>query len=114
MWTVVAAKSRSDISDMNDISMGGDQGESKFASPGYGIVDLTAYYKPHNDVTINAGIFNMFDKKYWIWDEYEISQKRMKARAATPSRPQLLHQREVGNLILIPFLPKGAYASFGA
>lgn len=69
MWTVVAAKKSSDISDMNDISMGGDMDESKFAPSGYGIVDLTAYYKPHKDVTINAGIFNAFDKKYWIWDD---------------------------------------------
>ena len=69
MWTVVAAKKRGDISNMNDVSMGGDLGEDKYAPSGYGIVDLTAYYKPHKDVTINAGIFNMFDKKYWIWDD---------------------------------------------
>ena len=69
MWIVVAAKKRSDISNMSDVSTGGDQGEDKYAPPGYGIVDLTVYYKPHRGVTINAGIFNMFDKKYWVWDD---------------------------------------------
>lgn len=69
MLTMVSRKKSGDISDMNDVSMGGDQGDDKFASPGYGIVDLTAYYKPHQDITINAGIFNAFDKKYWVWDD---------------------------------------------
>ena len=54
---------------MNDVSMGGDQGDDKFATPGYGLVDLTAYYKPHKDVTINAGVFNIADKQYWVWDD---------------------------------------------
>ena len=68
MWTLVSAKKRSDISNMGDVSMGGDT-EDKFATPGYGIVDLTAYYKPYKDITINAGIFNITDKKYWVWDD---------------------------------------------
>lgn len=69
VWTLVAAKDRDDISNVNDISMGGDQGEDKFAPPGYGIVDLTAYYRPTENLTVNAGIFNIADKKYWIWDD---------------------------------------------
>ena len=69
VWTLVAAKDRNDISNVNDVSMGGDQGEDKFAPPGYGIVDLTAYYRPTENLTVNAGIFNIADKKYWIWDD---------------------------------------------
>jgi len=69
VWTLVAAKDRNDISNVNDISTGGDQGEDKFAPPGYGIVDLTAYYRPIENLTVNAGIFNIADKKYWIWDD---------------------------------------------
>lgn len=70
-WTLVAGKKKGDISeldrdsDMGDTNDDGDQ----FATPGYGLVDLTAYYKPHKDVTINAGIFNITDKKYWHWDD---------------------------------------------
>ncbi|TMV55242.1 TonB-dependent receptor, partial [Thioclava sp. BHET1] len=35
--------------------------------PGYGVVNLTAWWKPARieGLTIQAGIFNLFDKKYW-------------------------------------------------
>lgn len=67
--TLVAEKKRSDISNTDSDSDMGDLGGEQFAAPGYGLVDLTAYYKPHQDVTINAGIFNIGDKKYWSWDD---------------------------------------------
>ena len=56
--TLVQEKQQSDISDDND-----------YASPGYGIVDLTAYYKPVEDLTLRAGLFNLTDKKYWVWED---------------------------------------------
>lgn len=34
-------------------------------APGYAVVDLTTYYRPTNDLTLRAGLFNAFDKKYW-------------------------------------------------
>ncbi len=37
---------------------------------GYSVVDLTAYYMPVEDLTISAGLFNMFDKKYWLYSEH--------------------------------------------
>ncbi|WP_028862742.1 TonB-dependent hemoglobin/transferrin/lactoferrin family receptor [Psychromonas aquimarina] len=36
---------------------------------GYTVVDLTAYYRPHQDVTIRGGLFNAFDKQYWLYDD---------------------------------------------
>lgn len=36
---------------------------------GYTLVDLTAYYKPMQDITIRAGLFNAFDKKYWLYND---------------------------------------------
>ncbi len=36
---------------------------------GYSLVDLTAYYMPLEDLTLSAGLFNAFDKKYWLYDE---------------------------------------------
>ena len=69
VWTLVAAKDKDDISNVNDISMGGDQGADKFAPSGYGIVDLTAYYKPTDSITVNAGVFNVTDKKYFLWND---------------------------------------------
>lgn len=38
---------------------------------GYTIVDLTAYYRPINDLTLRAGLFNAFDKKYWVYSDME-------------------------------------------
>ncbi|MEO3961939.1 TonB-dependent receptor domain-containing protein, partial [Chromobacterium piscinae] len=37
----------------------------QFGAPGYGTLDLTAYWKPAKQTVIRAGIFNLFDKKYW-------------------------------------------------
>lgn len=38
-----------------------------FKAPGYGIVDVTGWWEPEqlNGFRIQAGVFNVFDKKYW-------------------------------------------------
>ncbi|MDS1140852.1 TonB-dependent hemoglobin/transferrin/lactoferrin family receptor [Pusillimonas sp. SM2304] len=38
-----------------------------FQAPGYGLLDLTAWWKPQavKGVRLQAGIYNAFDKKYW-------------------------------------------------
>ncbi|AXE29242.1 TonB-dependent hemoglobin/transferrin/lactoferrin family receptor [Chromobacterium phragmitis] len=38
---------------------------AQFGAPGYGTLDLTAYWKPAKQTIIRAGVFNLFDKKYW-------------------------------------------------
>lgn len=38
---------------------------STFAAPGYGVVDLTAWWTPVKDVRLSVGVFNLFDQKYW-------------------------------------------------
>ncbi|WP_144859135.1 TonB-dependent hemoglobin/transferrin/lactoferrin family receptor [Mesorhizobium sp. J18] len=42
-------------------------GDGGFEAPGYGIVDLTAWWEPEqlNGLRIQAGVFNLFDQKYW-------------------------------------------------
>ena len=67
LWTLVKGKDKSDINDPRN---------QLFATPGYGVVDLTAYYKPTDKLTLRAGLFNLTDKKYWNWDQ---------ARTATTS-----------------------------
>ncbi len=32
-------------------------------------MDLTAYYMPIKDLTLTAGLFNAFDKKYWTYQD---------------------------------------------
>ncbi|EDP60903.1 TonB-dependent hemoglobin/transferrin/lactoferrin family receptor [Vibrio sp. AND4] len=38
-------------------------------SGGYGVMDLTAYYMPVKDLTLTAGLFNAFDKKYLTYQD---------------------------------------------
>ncbi|CAN5674640.1 TonB-dependent receptor [soil metagenome] len=33
--------------------------------PGYGLLDLAAYWNVSRNVTLNLGLFNVFDRKYW-------------------------------------------------
>lgn len=41
--------------------------EGGFKAPGYGIVDMTAWWQPKQveGLRVQAGVFNIFDKKYW-------------------------------------------------
>ena len=64
-WTLVKRKDQVD-----DTSFFSPDGTSKqFKSPGYGVLDLTGFYKVTKDVTVNAGLYNLTDKKYWNWDD---------------------------------------------
>ena len=64
-WTLVKNKDQVD-----DTSFFSPDGTSKqFKSPGYGVLDLTGFYKVTKDVTVNAGLYNLTDKKYWNWDD---------------------------------------------
>ncbi|PIX61362.1 MAG: hypothetical protein COZ47_02385 [Lysobacterales bacterium CG_4_10_14_3_um_filter_64_11] len=38
-----------------------------FRSPGYGLLDLLAWWRPTDSVRINAGVFNLADRKHWDW-----------------------------------------------
>jgi len=40
-----------------------------FATPSYTTVDLTAHAKVARHVTLQAGVFNLFDEKYWLWSD---------------------------------------------
>lgn len=39
------------------------------ATSSYTVVDFTAYFKPTDAITINAGIFNAFNEKYAVWED---------------------------------------------
>ncbi|MDT3845991.1 MAG: TonB-dependent hemoglobin/transferrin/lactoferrin family receptor [Vibrio anguillarum] len=43
--------------------------ENQVELPSATIVDITAYFKPMQDVTITAGIFNLTDKEYYRWND---------------------------------------------
>jgi len=64
-WTLVKRKTGVDDSNFHTP----DGTSSQFKTPGFGILDLTGYYKVTHDVTVNAGLYNLTDKKYWLWDD---------------------------------------------
>lgn len=40
-----------------------------FATPAYTVLDLGASWKPMANLTLNANLNNVFDKKYWNWSD---------------------------------------------
>jgi hemoglobin/transferrin/lactoferrin receptor protein len=40
-----------------------------YPTPSYTIADLTAFAKLGRYVTLNAGVFNLSDRKYWLWSD---------------------------------------------
>ena len=43
--------------------------EDNIKAPGYAVTDVTAYYRPSGAMTLRAGVFNVFDKKYWRYND---------------------------------------------
>ncbi|WP_433769256.1 TonB-dependent receptor [Pseudomonas putida] len=64
-WTLVKRKDRVDDSNFKSP----DGVSSQFKTPGFGVLDMSAYYKVTDDVTVSGGIYNLTDKKYWLWDD---------------------------------------------
>lgn len=66
-WTLVKRKDRVDNSTFK--APDGRTTSGQFKTPGYGILDLSGFYKVTDDLTVNAGLYNLTDKKYWNWDD---------------------------------------------
>lgn len=64
-WTLVKRKDRVDSTSFKTP----DGTSTQFKTPGYGVIDLAGFYKVTDDVTVNAGLYNVTDKKYWQWDD---------------------------------------------
>jgi hemoglobin/transferrin/lactoferrin receptor protein len=64
-WTLVKRKTRVDSTSFKTP----DGTSTQFKTPGYGVLDLAGFYKVTDDVTINAGLYNLTNKKYWQWDD---------------------------------------------
>ena len=80
-WTLVKRKTRVDDSSFYSP----DGSSSKFRTPGYGVLDLTGFYKVTDDVTINAGLYNLTDKKYWQWDSVRSYDGQGEAAVTQPA-----------------------------
>lgn len=89
-WTLVKKQDRVDKNTF--FSPDGDQKKAPFKTPGFGIVDLTGFYKVTNDVTINGGLYNVTDKKYWNWDDVRSFDSIGEAGVTAPANIDRLTQ----------------------
>ncbi len=46
-------------------------GDDLFAPDGYTIVDLIGYYNVSDRLSINLGLFNLFNEKYFVWSDVQ-------------------------------------------
>jgi len=63
-WDFAATGTFTDSKHESDID---DTDGERFATPSWGIVDLTAGWRPNQRTELRAGIFNATDKQYWRW-----------------------------------------------
>ncbi|AUG09689.1 TonB-dependent receptor [Pseudomonas sp. S09G 359] len=89
-WTLVKKQDRVDKNTF--FSPDGDTTKAPFKTPGFGILDLTGFYKVTNDVTINGGVYNLTDKKYWNWDDVRSFDSIGEAGVTAPANIDRLTQ----------------------
>ncbi|MBM7063136.1 TonB-dependent hemoglobin/transferrin/lactoferrin family receptor [Pseudomonas sp. UL073] len=65
-WTLVSAKERVDQSQNAAIRI-----NEQFETPGYGLLDLNGWWQVTEEFSVNAGVFNLADKKYWQWGDVQ-------------------------------------------
>lgn len=71
-----------------------DTGTPQFRAPGHAVVDITGEYFPAPRVSLRAGVFNAFDRRYWEWSD--------------------VYGRSAGDPQLAALAHAGRYVSFGA
>lgn len=66
----------------------GESSSTYFATPSYGIVDLTAWWEPEQvpGLKINAGIYNLFDKTYYDYSSVRNGGSQPVAFYSEPGR----------------------------
>lgn len=75
-WHFASAKKSKDLPSSGYLPTGG-----------YGVFDLTGYYRPIPDLTVRAGVFNAFDKAYIPWsDAKTLSNSRDQQIYSAPGR----------------------------
>ncbi|KAA0946584.1 MULTISPECIES: TonB-dependent receptor [unclassified Pseudomonas] len=89
-WTLVKKQDRVDSKTF--FSPDGNKANGPFKTPGFGIVDLTGFYKVTDEVTINGGLYNLTDKKYWNWDDVRSYDSVGEAGVTSPASLDRLTQ----------------------
>ncbi|MBI2960670.1 MAG: TonB-dependent receptor, partial [Betaproteobacteria bacterium] len=58
-----------------------------FRPPGYGVFDLSAWWKPSRQTRVALALNNLFDKKYWLWSDIRLADARNPAGVDFYSQP---------------------------
>lgn len=88
-WTLVKKQNRVDSTTFHAPD---GSTTAPFKTPGFGVLDLTAFYKVTNDVTVNGGLYNLTDKKYWNWDDVRSYDSVGEAGVTSPANLDRLTQ----------------------
>jgi hemoglobin/transferrin/lactoferrin receptor protein len=62
-WTVSAKKAAGDVSN-----------SAYFRTPGYGVLDLSGWYRLNKQTTLRLAVNNLTNKKYWNWSDVKTLQ----------------------------------------
>ncbi|MBE7527671.1 TonB-dependent hemoglobin/transferrin/lactoferrin family receptor [Betaproteobacteria bacterium PRO4] len=46
-----------------------DKADNYYQPDGYGVVDLSAWWKPRKNVHVGFNLNNLFDRKFWVWSD---------------------------------------------
>lgn len=80
-WTLTKRQNRVDSKGFKSPDGRGEP----FKTPGFGILDLAGYYKVTPDLTVNAGLYNLTNKQYWLWDDVRGYDRTGEAGAVAPA-----------------------------
>jgi hemoglobin/transferrin/lactoferrin receptor protein len=58
-----------------------------FRTPGYGTVDVSAWYRLSRELRLTASLNNLLDKKYWLWSDIRQADARNPVGAAFYTQP---------------------------
>ncbi len=66
-WMYTWAKKPADVGTVTDLQS--RRQVTQYVAPGYSLVNLQAQWRPIKDLSFNAGVNNLFNKKYWRWSD---------------------------------------------
>lgn len=78
----VQGKKAKDIN-LSEPSSSGFPADGLQPTAGYATVDIIAEYKPRRDITINAGLYNIFNREYTSWSQGLMNRNADDLRRAT-------------------------------
>jgi hemoglobin/transferrin/lactoferrin receptor protein len=64
-----------------------DPADPWFKPPGYGVVNLSAWYQVHKNARLTVAVKNLFDKKYYLWSDIRQADARNPAGVDFYSQP---------------------------